>query len=105
MHWSVCFPVLILVGTGWWTWQAYLSDPPWYAYPIAAGITCSLSNLAPAESQATPSTNQTVAVAHSGTHALTGPSFGFFQAKDGSVQLKPKGFFENFSHLWTRSHT
>ena len=20
------------------TWQAYLSDPPWYAYPIAAGI-------------------------------------------------------------------
>jgi len=38
MHWSVCFPVLILVGTGWWTWQAYLSDPPWYAYPIAAGI-------------------------------------------------------------------
>ena len=38
MHWSICFPVLILIGIGWWTWQAYLSDPPWYAYPIAAGI-------------------------------------------------------------------
>ena len=38
MHWSVRFPVLILIGIGWWTWQAYLSDPPWYAYPIAAGI-------------------------------------------------------------------
>ncbi len=20
MHWSICFPVLILIGTGWWTW-------------------------------------------------------------------------------------
>ena len=38
MHWSVCFPVLILIGTIWWTWQAYLSNSPWYAYPIAAGI-------------------------------------------------------------------
>ena len=36
MHWSICIPLLILFGTGWWIWQAYLSDPPWYAYPIAA---------------------------------------------------------------------
>ena len=59
---------------------------------------CSLSNLALAVSQAAPTANQKVAVARSETQALTGPSFGFFQAKDGSVQLKPKGFFENFSH-------
>ena len=104
MHWSVCFPVLILVGTGWWTWQAYLSDPPWYA-SNSCWYCCSLCNLALAESQATPPTNQTVAVAHSGTQALTGPSFGFFEANDGSVQLKRKSFFENFPHLWTRSHT
>ena len=103
MHWSICFPLLILFGTGWWTWQAYLSDPP--CLSNSCRYCCSLSNLDLAVSQAAPTANQTIAVAHSGTQALTGPSFGFFEANDGSVQLKRKGFFENFPHLWTRSHT
>ena len=38
MYWSICIPLIILFGTGWWTWQAYLSDPPWYAHPIATNI-------------------------------------------------------------------
>lgn len=38
MHWSACFPLLIIAGTGWWTWEAYLQNPPWYVYPMAAGL-------------------------------------------------------------------
>ena len=86
MHWSVCFPVLILVGTGWWTWQAYLSDPPWYAYPIAAGIALRcLIWLWQCRKQ--PPANQTFVVTESGAQALIGPSFGSVKINDGSVQL------------------